>query len=275
MKISFLIPTKDGGDGFSKLAESIKSNINYANRNGLYFEYEVILIINGDPQKPEKYINSDENVRNFFQIEKINLLGKMVSVNYLLAKTTSDIIIILDDDVYFGEKLLFFALTELLINQDLRLVAFQNRALPYDGKNIINTFFYDIINIRSLKSLYMGIDPFLFGRFLVCKREALTVPNEIINEDLYLSLINDGHFLILPEEVFYVGEHSLLKHIKRVLRLEAGRDQLKKIFPESYEKLLNKNGRKIDQQKIKSIDLYHKMCYSFTRYYDLSLIQLL
>lgn len=260
MKISFLIPTKDGGDGFSKLVESIKSNISYANNNGIYFEYEAILIINGDPRKPEKYIDSNKSVRNFFQVKKINLLGKIISINYLLTKTTSDIVVILDDDVYFKERLLFLALSKLKTNQDLKLIAFQNHALPYVGKNIINNFFYDIINIRSLKNLYVGIDP--FGRFLVCKREALTVPNEIINDDLYLSLIHDEHFLILPEEVFYMGEYSLLKHVKRVLRLKAGRDQLKKLFPELYKKLLNKSKRKIDQQKLESIGLYYKICYS-------------
>ncbi len=60
MKISFLVPTKDGGEGFSELIKSIKSNINYAYEKGYDFKYEVVLIINGDSHKPLSYIKSNK-----------------------------------------------------------------------------------------------------------------------------------------------------------------------------------------------------------------------
>lgn len=261
MKISFLIPTKDGGEGFAELFKSVKSNIDYAHTQGHNFNYDAVLIINGDPQKPLKYFKLNKNIGEFIKIKQVNVLGKIASINYYLKHDTSDIVVILDDDVSFGKDLLSLALNDLNSNQQLKLISFQTRALPYPGRNILSRFFYDVINIRSLKKLYKRVDPFLFGRFLVVRRDVIEVPNHVINEDLYLSFIHDKHYLIRPEEVFYIGEHSIWSHIKRVLRIEAGRNQMKEMFGSVYEKISNKNKREIDFLRLKNLSSYNKVCY--------------
>ncbi len=262
MKISFLIPTRNGGEGFTELFKSIRSNIDYSYTQGTYFDYDVLLIINGNSQKPLSYLKSNKNVYNFVKIKKVSVLGKIKSINSCLKDNTSDIIVILDDDVFFEKELLSFALGDLNSNPELRLVSFQTRALPYPGHNPLKRFSYDVINIRSLKKLYKNIDPFLFGRFIVAKRDVVVVPDYIINEDLYLSLIHDKYYLIRPEEIFYIGEHSIWRHTKRVLRIEAGRKQAKEIFGAVYNNILNKNEREIDLIKLGNLSLYYKICYN-------------
>jgi hypothetical protein len=261
MNILFLIPTKDGGEGFDKLMNSIKINIVFAKKESFDFSYKIILIINGNPQKPNYFLSLNNDLRIFFKIIEVNFSGKIRSINYVLSKENSDIVVILDDDVFFAEDLLLSALNKLKNDRTLRLVGFKNQVIEYSGLNFIIKFKYNIINIRSLCDLYENMDPFLFGRFLVCKKEYLLVPDDIINEDLYLSIINDKFFVILPKKVFYIGECSILKHIKRVLRIETGRIQLSKIFKDEYKKITNKSVRRIDKEKVLKLKLYYRICY--------------
>lgn len=261
MNILFLIPTKDGGEGFYKLMNSIKINISFAKKQGFDFSYKTILIINGNPRKPNSFLSLNNELDVFFNVIKVNFSGKIRAINHVLLKENSDIVVVLDDDVFFGEDLLFSALNKFRNESTLRLIGFKNQVTDYSGVNFITKFKHDIINARSLCDLYDNIDPFLFGRFIVCKKEYLVVPNDIINEDLYLSIINDKFFTILPEKVFYNGEYSIFRHIKRVLRIEAGRIQLSKIFKEEYNKITSKSIRKIDQKKVRELKLYYRICY--------------
>lgn len=263
MNILFLIPTKDGGEGFYKLMNSIKVNIAFAKKQGVDFSYKVILIINGDPKKPNYFLSTDSDLRSLLNVIQVPFSGKVRSINHVLSQENSDVVVILDDDVFFGGDLLFSALNKFKNDSALRLIGFKNQVTDYVGVNFIDKFTHDIINIRSICDLYEIIDPFLFGRFIVCKKEYLVVPNDIINEDLYLSIINDKFFIILPNKVFYIGESSIFRHIKRVLRIEAGRKQLSKIFKEKYYKIINKSIRKIDQKKVKKLGLYYRICYFF------------
>ena len=265
MNILFVIPTKDGGEGFNELMNSIKINIAFAQKQGFNFSYKTILIVNGDLKKPNYFLNRNNDLRLFFNVIEVNFSGKIRSINHVLLKDNSDIVVILDDDVFFGEDLLFSALNEFRNDSTLRLIGFKNQATDYSGVNFITKFKHDIINVRSLCDLYENADPFLYGRFIVCKKEYLIVPNDIINEDLYLSIINDEFFTILPNKVFYNGEYSIFRHIKRVLRIEAGRIQLSKIFKGEYNKITNKCIRKIDQKKVRDLKLYYRICYFLYR----------
>ncbi len=261
MKISFLIPSKDGGEGFEELVKSIKSNIRYATSKGHHFSYEIVILINGNPVKPLRYIESSIDLKNSTRLIKVDFLGKVKSINFYIKQTVFDFIAIFDDDVVFGEKLLSAALDELITKPHLSIIAFQTRVLPYVGNNPLKRVLYDIINIRSLKKLYKGIDPFLFGRFIVSRTNVIDIPDHIINEDLYLSVLYEGNYLIRPEEVFYVGECSLFRHIKRVLRIEAGRKQIHEIFGQKYDYFNQKIKREIDLNKLKNCNFYYKTCY--------------
>jgi|SRR3989344_1696009 len=255
MKIAFLIPSKDSGEGYLGVLESIERNVDYAFHAGFKFEYKIIFSINGDPTKPLSFL------RNIFlkphvEVLTTDRLGKVRSINLALEQIHPDFLVISDDDVTFSDTLLTHALQELTNNNDLQVVGFENLAIPYPGRNIFKQFSYDIINIRSLKDLFEGIDPFLMGRFLVMRRTAWNVPNEIINEDQYLSLVHDGKYKILKERISYEGASSLRQHIRRVLRLEAGRRQLAKLFKEQISVV-----RTINKQKLASLGLYHRTCY--------------
>lgn len=261
MKIVFVIPTKDGGEGFEKLINSINNNVEFASNKISDLETETYFIINGEVKKPLSFIENNKLINESAKVFIVDFLGKMKSINYCLNKVKADLYVMLDDDVYFEKELLYLALEEIKKDSSLRMVSFQTRALPYSGKNIISKFFYDVINIRSLKRLYGNVDPFLFGRFILSYPENLIVPDKIINEDLYLSIINDGKFKIRSEEVFYIGEHSIVKHVKRVLRIEAGRDQVAKLFGDKYKEITNKSKRTIDKDALRKLELYYRFCY--------------
>lgn len=260
MKIVFLIPSKDGGEGFERLLDSIDQNIDFAKQSGIIFEVSIIFIINGKPGKPLRYLERFNGRKNT-EVLVVDFLGKTRAINWALKRTTSDLVVILDDDVFFNTHIIAQAIKVLKQDRRLQIVGFKNAAAPYNGGNMLKRISYDVINIRSLKDLYKGTDPFLFGRLLVARRSALIIPDNIINEDLYLSIINNGNYQILQEKVFYEGECSIKKHIKRVLRIEAGRKQVRDILGSKYDEAIKKTRREIDRKQFHSISLYYKICY--------------
>lgn len=259
MKISFLIPSKEGGEGFDRLFSCIKDNIKHAQSSGYQFSYEIKLLINGNTKKPLEYIKELDRPENL-EVLITKKIGKVSTINEALENLNSDYILILDDDISFEENLLKLAFDEIT-RGETKIVSFQTKALPYKNNSFIRKFIYDIINIRSLKKLYKGIDPFLVGRFILIKKDLFKVPDNIINEDLYLSLIYRDQYVIRPEEVYYVGESKILRHIKRVLRLETGREQVKEIFGSIYNDNAKKNQRIIDASKVEQLETYYELCY--------------
>jgi len=261
MKILISVPTKDGGEGFLNLTNAIKKNIEFARSRGLIFTYEALLIINGNSEKPLRFIRQSPEVGKLFTVIKLDFLGKVKAMNYVLDRYTADFYVFYDDDVTFGEDMLYLAINSLQSNNNLKLVSFQTRALSYSGQGVFSRFCYDIINVRSLQRLYKGTDPFLFGRFIVARQGVFKIPNYIINEDLYLSIIYDGQYEILSQEILYQGEHSIAEHTRRVLRLVAGRRQLRKMFGEKYDEIHERYPRLIDRNRFKSIGVYYQLCY--------------
>lgn len=259
MEIAFLIPSKDGGEGFQEVLRSIKRNIEYALRSGHVFSYKVIFVLNGDLTKPLSFLKKISQ-KPHTEILVADRLGKVQSINYALERVQPDYLVISDDDVAFGEYLLTQALRELIENKNLQIIGFENQALPYRRHNIFRRFSYDIVNIRSLRGLFKGAGSFLVGRFLVMRKTAWNVPNEIINEDQYLSLIHGGKYKILTEKIFYEGVSSFRQHFKRVLRLEAGRKQIFQVFKDISKEPVSMM-RPIDRQKLVSLGLYHRICY--------------
>lgn len=265
MNVAFLIPTKDGGEGFAKLLECIDKNVLYARAHGKEFVASIHILINGNPILPNAYLakmklGSGVSVHQFF------FSGKVRTINAFLENYTFDIIVLLDDDVTFEETAFNEALNVLSVDTHLQVVGFNNQAVPYSGKNMFRKIKYDVINSRSLQSLYEGIDPFLFGRMMVMKPDAFTVPDAIINEDQYLSMVHDGNYVILPNTVFYEGLSSILKHVRRVLRIETGRRQIKQLFPERYTKVQRRVARIINKQRLSTQSFYQKCCYSGYRF---------
>ena len=261
MKIAFLIPSKDGGEDYFGVLESIERNVDYAFRAGFKFEYKIIFSINGDPTKPLSFLRSIF-LKSHIEVLTTDRLGKVRSINLALEQVHPDFLVISDDDVTFSDTILTRALQELTNNKDLQVIGFESQAIPYPRRNIFKRFSYDIINIRSLKNLFEDIDPFLMGRLLVMRKTTWNVPDEIINEDQYLSLAHNGKYKILKEKISYEGTSSFRQHIRRVLRLEAGRKQLSQLFKgkgTSNEPVVVT--RIINKKKLASLNLYYRICY--------------
>lgn len=261
MKISIIIPTKDGGEDFFELFNSIQAGVEYAKEKDNHLDFSINLVINGNPDKPLRYFKKYNQEKLKINCIISPLIGKVNAINYVLEKIDSDIYLMIDDDISFNKELIYKALSELVTNENLVLVSFQTKARPYKGKNIIRRFLYDVINIRALVSIYKDKDPFLFGRFLMIRRGFFTVPGELLLEDMYLSVLLDGKYLIKEDYVYYSGLSSLYKHIKRVIMLETGRKQVEKILPNEFPKVLDKNKRVVDQAKLNKINKYHQICY--------------
>lgn len=261
MKIIIVIPTKDGGDDFEELIQSIKENINYLKAKGYRIQQEIIFAINGNPEVPLRLIRAIHNSSLDIEYKIIKKPGKVRAINEAIKGLKGDLLITLDDDVSFPKHLLYKTLNTFEEKKNIQLVSFQTKLLPYKGKNLFRRFKYDIINIRSLRSLFKNVDPFLFGRFIALRGVSYPVPNKYILDDTYLNAFYYKKMIIHPDYVYSYGVDSILTHIKRVLRLEAGRKQMEVLHPIEWRELQTKSKRIIDQEKLSKEHLYYQLCF--------------
>lgn len=258
-KIEIIIPTKDGcQEDFKILLSCINTNINYVLRREGY-EFLITFVINGDFAKPNKYLSA---LNNFYEFNVLHCpkMGKVNAINFALQNGKRDAFFTIDDDIRFEENIFWNCIKEIENNSDLLFVSAQYRVLPYLKSNIWKKFSYDVINIRSLKSLYKGIDPQLIGSFILMKGNDFHVKNNIIAEDIYLSIVHDGEYKITENLIYIVGLDSFHKHTKRVIRLIGGLTQIKEMFPDKSKSIFQKNKRILDKDKIKVLNLYYKVC---------------
>lgn len=261
MKIGIIIPSSGGGEDFGPLLDSIDKNLKYLKKEIRYLQYFIIFALNGDYQKPKKYLQMIGT--KGFKIKTIisEKPGKINAIKEAAKGNTADYLFLLDDDIVFNESLFYKAILEFKKHPNLKLVSTQPKTVDYWGTNPFRKFIYDIINVRSLRSLYKGKDPFLFGRFIVLKGCRYPVPSDIIVDDIYLSLIYFGKYKIMTDFVYTRGVDSFLKHIKRVILLETGRKQVRSIDMQKYDKVTNKMMRKIDYRKLKNEPIYYRLCF--------------
>lgn len=260
-RVSFLIPTRNGGEGFASLIKCIENGLKFTLEKKKDLDYEIVFLINGNPKKPLEFLKQiDANQKTIFKLICPHE-GKVNAINYGLKKIKADIYFLLDDDILFDNDIIYDAINELTQNDSLTLISYQPRALGYRGKNPIKKIIYDIINIRSLKDLYKNGDSFICGRFLGIKKDVFCVPSNIMLEDLYLSIILKGKYKIGNKYIYYHGLDSLWDHIKRVMMLETGRNQVHLMFPSQYDKYQSEISRIVDVDKIRGLNFYYKFCY--------------
>jgi len=122
MKISILIPTKDGGEGFADLISSIDKGTSYVKRvDKRKIEFNINFLINGDPKKPTKYldkITSTQIINKIFCPK----LGKVNAIYFGLKNISADIYILMDDDVIFNQDNIYLSINDLLNHDSLKLV---------------------------------------------------------------------------------------------------------------------------------------------------------
>jgi len=261
MKLTIIIPTRDGGEGFQDLLSSIRDNLNYLNRIGIDVDYEVIFSVDGDPTKPLSFLRGVESRTIRYRYIEASNPGKVGAIREAAENANADILITLDDDIIFGEDLFWEVLLVFQTREDVDLVSFQTKTREYPGRNPFRKFLYDVINVRSLRSLYLGIDPFLFGRFIAIRGGDYPVPPGCIIDDMYLSIHFQGRYVIREKPVYSYGLDSLFGHTKRVLRLEAGRKQMAELYPETWREAQSLSRRVIDREKLAREGLYWRVCY--------------
>lgn len=260
MKLLIVIPTKDGGEGFQDLMNSIQRNIEFVKKELEDIQFKVVFAINGNPDKPLRYLQnlkSDVDYNVFISTKE----GKVAAALEVIKSNNIDYVISLDDDIKFESNLFYESIQCIQKNVDIKIVAAVNKCVELEKALFLRKFIYDIINVRSLNQLFLGKDPFLFGRFFMLKSTDYQVPGDIMLEDLYLNMLYINKIKILNNKIYYKGVDSLYKHAKRVLMLEAGRKQIRLIDPEKYELLQRINKRTIDEDKLRSLSFYDKICY--------------
>lgn len=260
MKLLIVIPTKDGGEGFQELLTSISLNLSNLKIKIKDISYEIIFAINGDSTKPIHYLRLIKTNLNFkYKIYKKP--GKVSAVQEAIKDIDYDFLISLDDDIKFGETLFLESILFMNIEKDIMILGARNICRPTDSENIFKRFVYDIINIGLLKEIYKNDELFLFGRFMLFRKNVYHISTDILLEDLFFNMKYIDHIKILNERIYYYGVNSIFHYIKRVAMLEAGRAQIRNRFPEEYRNLRKRNKRIVDKEKIKKLPFYYKSCY--------------
>src|SRR3989338_6203755 len=112
-KISFIIPTKDGGEDFADLVKSIQSGILYALKKDRSLQFDTNFIINGNPEKPLKYLKEIDSRQKNIQWLICPDKGKVNAIHYGLERIRASVYILLDDDVTFDSEIIHKTITEL------------------------------------------------------------------------------------------------------------------------------------------------------------------
>lgn len=260
MKLLIVIPTKDGGEGFQELLTSISLNLSNLKKKVKDLSYEIIFAINGDPIKPIHSLSLIKTNLDF-KYKIYNKPGKVYAVQETVKDVDYDFLISLDDDIKFGKNLFLESISLMNTEEDIMIVGAKNLCRSTTSKNIFRKFIYDIINIGLLKEIYKNNELFLFGRFLVLRKDIYHISTDILLEDLFFNMKYIDHIKILNEKIYYYGVSTILHYIRRVVMLETGRAQIKNRFPEEYVNLRKRNKRAVDKKRMKELSLYHKSCY--------------
>ena len=132
--------------------------------------------------------------------------GKSKTWNYFLSISQAPYLVFLDADIRLSPGSLNSLLTQMTQSPNLDIVG-AAPALAPDFK--AETFWHSVFALP-----YNAIAPAasIAGGTYVAKKEALqSMPEEVINEDLYLSLKHEGRFTIHEQAPFYVSPPKDLK----------------------------------------------------------------
>lgn len=269
--VSICIPTR-AGDRYRELFLSLKKSfVNFTSA----WQVEILIGVNGADAEMAvrsiKQIADSLGLAASCQIIDLSpeVMGKSAAMNKLVALASGEILIFLDDDVVFERNFLFSSLMAFIEEPNCILFGCCQKIIrPISGGRRRN-FIYDIVNIQQIAKVFTGPDPFLFGRFLVIKKQDMPVlPLGLINDDMYLNILFYPRVKIYPGVVCYQGTRTLRGHFFRVLRLMKGRKQMRKYFNNRQLELYasdRSNQRRLDWQKIFKLSPYFFVCFILYR----------
>jgi len=232
-KISVVIPVRNEASVI-RVAER-----NFLNQDYNGFDVEIYFVDNKSDDKTADAINRIKHPS--IKLIRIPERGKALALKIAAKEIDNDIIINSDVDLIFKREDTIKTLYNTL-RQDNSIEAVGvnfERKYEKDGflSNLVNKTFADMM--KKKKKTSIG------GLYAIRKEHIFAIPDNGINDDLYLTAYLNGKFKILQNLFVEHYEPSNLKEfIQSRVRIEAGRYQLK----EEYN--FNLNDRFQDKEKI-------------------------
>jgi glycosyltransferase involved in cell wall biosynthesis len=231
---------------------------------------ETIICINGpntDALESEIKMTTRELPQLNTRIIKQNslLLGKSLAMKRIIAEAKGELVLFLDDDVEVGPDAIRVAIEIFENRSDIKLVGATPKIIRPIQASHWRNFIYDVINIQQIVDVFAYPDPFIFGRFMMLrKRDMPDIPNDILNEDMYMQIVFHPNVVKMKSFIRYRGVAYLGDHFKRVFRLMEGRKQAK-IYAEKRltQKYFNDQStkRKLNFKKIIHLRPYFFFCF--------------
>lgn len=270
MKLTIGIPTR-GNQEYSQLLSCLrKVQIDFSARS---VGCEIIFCINGNqPSAARARIQqaiADNNVANTVVLQQpTHVVGKVAAMNRIKRKAHGEVLLYLDDDVMVSSTVVMQAVRDLYQGHTL-LVGCRHKIVRLITDSHWRNFMYDVINIQQIVDVFKYEDPIIFGHFLMLRKKDMPpLPADLINDDMYLSILFYPDIKMSSGYVFYEGVFQLTTHVIRVFRLMRGRNQAKKYLDQSKFKayVSNKlNQRQVDMKKVFQLPPYFFMCFIFYR----------
>lgn len=155
------------------------------------------------------------------------LVGKPLAMRKIKEEARGELILFLDDDVEVGDSTIRDALEIFETKPNIKFVGASPKIIRPISYSHWRNFVYDVINIQQIVDVFKFPDPFIFGRFMMLrKRDVPDIPNDMLNEDMYMQILFYPNTIKIKSYVKYRGLAYLKDHFKRVSRLMEGRKQV-------------------------------------------------
>lgn len=199
---------------------------------------EIIVISDGSTDNTYELASTFKDLRIRVFKGKVRE-GKPVRLNQIIDKFESEILVLLDSDIFIDDELVISKLVRKF-NNDETLYLIGGNPLPLQASNIleegINNYFYSRNLLR--KGFHFDTSPYASrGAILALKRKfakKINLPKNILVDDAYIYFACKfmGYKFMHEEEaiVWYQSPKTLKDYINQSIRYLKGRVQLQKYF---------------------------------------------
>lgn len=197
--------------------------------------------------------------------QKASLVGKVFAMKRIVTEAKGRFVLFLDDDVEIAVDAIMIALKVFETKPNIKLVGATQKIIRPISASLWRNFVYDVINIQQITDVFAHPDPFVFGRFMMIKKkDILDIPDDILNEDMYIQILFHPNVVKVMSSVQYHGVAHLRAHFKRVFRLIEGRKQAKEYAGETLTKKYFNDSftkRRLSFKKIIHLKPYFLFCF--------------
>lgn len=212
-KVSFLIPAKNERTNIARIIAAVRSQV-----LPIGFEKEIIICSNGSNDR------TTEHVKSFPGIKVIDIIqgNKPKAINLLAEHATGTHLVFLDADV-IPDNRATLNLLNALNDKTIILAGARQEILAKNAHQEITRKAYPYI-----RGKFFGISG---GMYALRKEDFHSLPEDIVNEDAYLSVrVGKEHIALPGNAIFYhYPPKSLIHLFNRSRRISFGVKQLKKM----------------------------------------------